>query len=252
MVAHSDVNGDQSLTRLTGVCSMELVSSCTTSIAVGLQKRTTQNSTFLKFVELPKTHVAGGMSESPDFLDFLQRIRAGDEDAARELVRRYEPLVRREVRMRMHDRRLNRAFDSVDVTQSVFARFFDQVADDFELDSPEQLMRLLFAMARNRTISRVRSEHRMVRDLRRLTSEAAAMDEVTAIQPSPSECVSQDEELELLQKALTDEERRIVELRNQGCEWEEVAARLGGTGQARRMQLTRVVDRLRERLGLDK
>lgn len=108
------------------------------------------------------------MSESPDYLDFLKRIRAGDEDAARELVRRYEPLVRREVRMRMHDRRLNRVFDSIDVTQSGFAQFFDQVTEDFELDSPEQLIRLLFAMARNRTISRVRSEHRMVRDLRRL------------------------------------------------------------------------------------
>lgn len=192
------------------------------------------------------------MSESPDFLDFLKRIRAGDADAARELVRLYEPLVRREVRMRMHDRRLNRAFDSIDVTQSVFAQFFDQVGHDFQLDSPEQLIRLLFAMARNRTISRVRSEHRMVRDVRRLNSDAGVIDEVPAKQPSPSECVSQHEELELLQKALTDEERQIVELRNQGFGWEEVAARLGGTGQARRMQLSRVLDRLKEQLGLDK
>lgn len=192
------------------------------------------------------------MSESPDFLDFLKRIRSGDEDAARELVRRYEPLVRREVRMRMHDRRLNRIFDSIDVTQSVFAQFFNQVAEDFELDGPEQLARLLFAMARNHTISRVRSEHRMVRDLRRLTSEASAIDEVPAIQPSPSEYVSQREELELLHSSLTDEERRIFELRNQGYGWEEVASSMGGSGQARRMQLTRALDRMKERLGLGK
>lgn len=191
------------------------------------------------------------MSESPDFLDFLRRIRAGDEAAARELVQRYEPLVRREVRMRMHDRRLNRVFDSVDVTQSVFAQFFNQVADDFELESPEQLMRLLVAMARNRTISRVRSEHRMIRDLRRLTSETGAIDKVQATQPSPSEYISQHEEFELLQRALTDEERRIVELRKQGLGWDEIAASLGGTGQARRMQLSRVHDRLKERLGPD-
>lgn len=191
------------------------------------------------------------MSESPHFQDFLRRIRAGDEDAARELVRRFEPLVRREVRMRMHDRRLNRVFDSLDVTQSVFAQFFNQVAEDFEFDSPEQLMRLLFTMARNRTISRVRSELCMVRDFRRLTSEDGAMDEVQVTQPSPSECVSQEEELELLLNSLTNEERRIVELRKQGFGWEEIAASMGGTGQARRMQLSRVHDRMKERLGLD-
>jgi RNA polymerase sigma factor (sigma-70 family) len=191
------------------------------------------------------------MSESPDFLEILQRIRAGDEEAARELVRRYGPLVRREVRMRMHDRKLNRVFDSLDVAQSVFARFFSQVAEDLELDGPEQLTRLLLAMARNRTISRVRSEHRMVRDLRRLNVEPGVLEKVPAIQPSPSECVLRSEELELLHNSLTEEERQIVELRNHGFGWEEIASRLGGTGQARRMQLSRVVDRLKERLGLD-
>lgn len=192
------------------------------------------------------------MSESPDFLEFLQRIRAGDEDAARELVQRYGPLVRREVRMRMHDRKLNRVFDSLDVTQSVFAQFFNHVAEDFELDGPEQLTRLLLAMARNRTISRVRSEHRMVRDLRRRNAELVVLEEVPATQPSPSECVLRREEIELLHNSLSEEERRIVELRNQGFGWDEIAARLGGTGQARRMQLSRVLDRLKERLGVDK
>jgi hypothetical protein len=45
------------------------------------------------------------MPQSTDFADFLWSIRAGDEDAARELVRRFEPLVRREVRLRIADRR---------------------------------------------------------------------------------------------------------------------------------------------------
>lgn len=191
------------------------------------------------------------MTEALNFLEVLQRIRAGDEEAARELVRRYEPLVRREVRMWMHDRKLNRVFDSLDVTQSVFAQFFKRVAVDFELDGPEQLTRLLCAMARNRTVSRVRSEHRMVRDLRRLNVEPGVLEEVPALQPSPSECVLRTEEIELLQNSLTEEERQIVDLRNQGCGWDEIAARLGGTGQARRMQLSRALDRLKARLGLD-
>lgn len=44
------------------------------------------------------------MDENPDFADFLRRIRAGDDLAAMELVRRFEPLIRREVRTRIFHR----------------------------------------------------------------------------------------------------------------------------------------------------
>jgi RNA polymerase sigma-70 factor (ECF subfamily) len=57
------------------------------------------------------------MSSAAPFVEFLRRIRQGDEQAAVELVRRYEPLIRREVRLGISDRRLNRAFDSIDVCQ---------------------------------------------------------------------------------------------------------------------------------------
>ncbi len=40
------------------------------------------------------------MSESTAFPDFIRRIRAGDDKAARELVERYEPVIRCEVRLR--------------------------------------------------------------------------------------------------------------------------------------------------------
>ena len=36
-----------------------------------------------------------------NFAEFLRRIRSGDEAAAEELVRLYEPLIRREVRLRV-------------------------------------------------------------------------------------------------------------------------------------------------------
>src|SRR5262249_25563906 len=43
------------------------------------------------------------MSEEQSFADFLRRIRAGDQDAAAELVRQYEPVIRLEVRRRLND-----------------------------------------------------------------------------------------------------------------------------------------------------
>jgi RNA polymerase sigma factor (sigma-70 family) len=188
------------------------------------------------------------MTEDPDFVAFLRRIRAGDDRAATELVRRFEPLIRREVRMRIGDDRLNRAFDSFDVSQSVLACFFSQAAaGDYELYQPDQLARLLLTMARNRLISRTRIERRLVRDVRRLTADPSVLEHVTDGRPSPSQVVSRREELELLKASLTEEERQIFDLRVDGLSWNEVATRLGGSGPARRMQLSRGLERVERR-----
>ena len=71
------------------------------------------------------------------------------------------------------------------------------------------------------------------------------------LSPTPSEMAAGAELLEKFRSALTDDERRIAELRAQGIGWEEVAQRLGGNGQARRMQLSRGVERVVKQLGLD-
>src|ERR1700694_139372 len=58
------------------------------------------------------------MTAPESFQDLMSRVRAGDEAAAVELVRRYEPAIRRTIRARLLDDRLCRAFDSMDVCQS--------------------------------------------------------------------------------------------------------------------------------------
>jgi hypothetical protein len=50
---------------------------------------------------------------------------------------------------------------------------------------------------------------------------------------------------------LSEEERQIADLRARGLAWEEVAGQLGGTAQARRMQLARAAERVSRELGLD-
>jgi RNA polymerase sigma factor (sigma-70 family) len=188
---------------------------------------------------------------NPGFADFVRRIRAGDDQAAEELVNRFESLIRREVRLRISGSQVNRAFDSLDVTQSVLANFFARAATgQFELEHPDQLARLLVTMARNKLVSRVRSERRQIRDIRRVTVEPDALDRVADKQPSPSEIVARRELLDRLRTLLSDEERQIVDLRNQGLGWEEVATKLGGSGQARRMQMSRGIERLVRQLGI--
>src|SRR5262245_48065351 len=132
------------------------------------------------------------MTDVASFADFIQRIRAGDDQAAEELVRRYEPLIRREVRLRIEDERLNRAFDSMDVCQSVLASFFVRAATgEYDLDEPQHLVRLLVTMARNKLASKARLEHRQKRDNRRVkVTELEAMEELKDAKPSPSGILS--------------------------------------------------------------
>ena len=94
------------------------------------------------------------MTDPNTFTDFVRRIRAGDEQAAVEMVRLYEPLIRREIRLQLEDQRLCRLFDSMDVCQSVLKSFFVRTAaGEYDLDTPEQLQRLLVTMARNKLAS---------------------------------------------------------------------------------------------------
>jgi hypothetical protein len=97
------------------------------------------------------------MSELNGFADFISRIRAGDATAAEELVKEYEPLVRREIRIRMIDSRMSRGYDSVDFSQAVLASFFLRAGEGaYELKDSQDLVRLLMSMARNKIASGAR------------------------------------------------------------------------------------------------
>jgi RNA polymerase sigma-70 factor (ECF subfamily) len=191
------------------------------------------------------------MTEDEVFADFIRRIRAGDAQAAAELLRQYEPVVRLEVRMRLSDRRLRRAFDSMDICQSVMASFFVRAAaGQYDLEEPGELVRLLVGMARNKLAFQVRKERAQRRDNRRREGSDWEALEAAATAPSPSEVVAGEELLQRFRQKLSPEERQLAELRAEGLGWIEVAARVGGTPQGRRKQLERAVERIAAELGL--
>src|SRR6188768_1022559 len=99
------------------------------------------------------------MLDATSFTTFMTRVRAGDQQATTELVRLYEPEIRREVRLRLRDPRLRRDFDSMDICQSVLASFFVRAAlGQYELDQPEQLLRLLVDMSRKKLVDHAREQ----------------------------------------------------------------------------------------------
>jgi RNA polymerase sigma-70 factor (ECF subfamily) len=193
------------------------------------------------------------VSESEIFRDLLARVRAGDQRAAADLVGQLEPELRRAVRVRLGDPRLRRVVDSVDVCQSVLANFFVRARlGEFELARPEQLLRLLLVMARNKLQDRARRQRAQKRDQRRLEAQADGdLDALAGNAPDPGRVVAWRDLLQEVRKLLTDEERRLADHRAEGLEWPEIAARVGGQPDALRKKLNRALDRVTARLGLE-
>lgn len=184
------------------------------------------------------------------FADLMTRVRAGDDRAAADLVRRYEPEVRREVRFLLRDPFLRRAFDSMDICQSVMGSFFLRAAlGEYDLGKPEDLIRLLVSMTRNKVVDATRRQRAQRRDHRRATSLEAV--ELQSATPTPSQIVEGRELLAAFRQRLSDEERQLADLRAAGREWADIAREVGGTPDARRKQLTRAVARVSRELGLE-
>jgi RNA polymerase sigma factor (sigma-70 family) len=192
------------------------------------------------------------MSAPATFQDLIGRVRVGDQDAATELVRRYEPAIRRAVRFRLADSQLSRLFDSMDICQSVMASFFIRAAaGQYDIEQPEQLVKLLGAMARNKLAFQSRAQGRQRRDFRRLQTGPVSDEQFAESDPSPSQQAAGNELLEQAQRLFSPEEKELVELRKDGLEWNAIAERLGGTPEGLRKKLARAVDRVAHQLDLD-
>jgi RNA polymerase sigma factor (sigma-70 family) len=194
------------------------------------------------------------MLADEEFEGLIRRVRSGDGPAAAELVRLYEPEIRRTVRVRLRmDSRLRRLFDSMDVCQSVLGSFFARAAlGQFDIDQPEQVLKLLVTMAHNKLAEQVRRQHAQRRDHRR--REELGSDELAAVADrtaTPSRIVANEELLREVRRLLSEEERRIADHRAQGKRWAEIADDMGGTPKGRRMQFARALDRAAQQLGLE-
>ncbi len=192
------------------------------------------------------------MPEDLSFIDLVRRVRGGDEAASTELVRRYEPAIRIAVHARLRDPKLRRLLDSMDICQSVMGNFFVRVtAGQFELDRPEQLLKLLVTMARNRLTDHALRQQAARRDQRRTVSAAAGGGEFIDPGPSPSDVVVGEELLEAFRSRLSVEERHLADQRVLGRPWAEIAAEAGGKPDTLRVQLERAVSRITRELRLE-
>jgi RNA polymerase sigma-70 factor (ECF subfamily) len=192
------------------------------------------------------------MSEDLTDSDLLERVGRGDAAAAAEFVRRYEPEVRRAVRVRLTDPRLRRVFDSTDVCQSVLGAFFVRAAaGQLDLSDPGRLLHLLTVMARNKVLDHARRQQADRRDGRRTAATDSALGGVTDPSPGPGRVAAGRDLLAEVRGRLTAEERELADQRARGLDWEAIAAGRGAGADALRKKFTRALDRVARALGLE-
>ena len=188
--------------------------------------------------------------DGQQFRELIQRVRDRDPEAARELILRYESAIRRVIRIRMRDAGMRRLLDSTDICQSVMASFFIRTAlGQYELDSPQQLVGLLTAIARNKLANQANRLRARRRDIRR-DSSADDGEPIPDSAPDPGDQASARELLVKVRERLGSDERHLAEQRSLGRSWGELADELGGTEVALRKKLTRAVNRAMADLGL--
>jgi RNA polymerase sigma factor (sigma-70 family) len=193
------------------------------------------------------------MADDASFRDLLRRVRAGDPEAANKLVQEYEPAIRQAVRGPLADLRLRRVLDSVDISQAVLINFFTRAADgQFELDQPEQLLKLFVTMARNRLRDEARHHRAGRRDHRREATDLSqhCLDGLFDATPTPSRIVSAREILDEVMRRLSAEERDLLEGRARGEEWVMLASRCETSPEALRKKLARRLTQVVCELGL--
>jgi RNA polymerase sigma-70 factor (ECF subfamily) len=154
--------------------------------------------------------------------------------------------------MRLANSRLRRVLDTMDLCQSVLAGFFVRAAaGQFDLERPEQLVRLLVTIARNKVAYQARRQRAQRRDQRRDVAFEGQAQEPLDAGPSPSRVASGRELLAEVRRRLEPDELRLADFRAEGYDWAAIAAALGGTAEARRKQLARALDRVTAEIGLE-
>jgi RNA polymerase sigma factor (sigma-70 family) len=191
--------------------------------------------------------------QEQSFERLLARVRAGDEEAATVLVRKYESALERVVRLRLVDRRLQKVVGVSDICQSVMKSFFVRMAlGQYDLKKPQDLLKLFAVMARNKIADQARRK-----DVERQGPPAVPLDEeqpteIPSAQPSPSRLLEIHQLARDARAKLSPELRELVELRAEGLQWGEIAARVGGNPEALRKRVTRATDLIAAALDPDR
>lgn len=169
--------------------------------------------------------------DAREFAGLMQRVGAGSEGAAGELVGRYGAHILRIVRRQLN-RKLRTKFDSADFVQAVWASFFALPLDRYNFEESATLAGFLYHLARNKVVEAVRQRlqthkynvnRERALDEREMCPSAA----FAAREPSPAQIAIAREEWERLLAGQPEHYRQILAGLRDGETQQAIAAQLG-------------------------
>ncbi len=182
-----------------------------------------------------------------ELTDFLRRIQAGDESAARELLSRFEAEVRLVVRRQL-PRLLRSRFDSLDFLQSVWGSFFRRMRTaPTEFEDSRHLVAFLARAAKNKVIDEYRRAASRKQDMHReepLWGDGMRPRDVPDPADSPSEVAQAHEVLVRLRELMPEDRQAILEMKAEGLSSKDIGERLGISERT----VQRVLEELRRRM----
>jgi RNA polymerase sigma-70 factor (ECF subfamily) len=165
------------------------------------------------------------MSDEP-LQALLERLCQGDDQAAEQVFRTYEPYLRKVVRRQL-PARLRAKFDSLDIVQSVWADVLDGFRGaGWRFEDADHLRAFLVKATRHRFIDRYRQHQRALEHERPL-AEGEGDGGPVSPGPRPSEVAKADDLWDKLLALCPPEHHDILRLKRQGLEAPEIAARTG-------------------------
>jgi len=169
---------------------------------------------------------------STELQQFLVTLQSGDRDAVDEMLRQFEPFLRRIIRLRLIDGRLRRVMDTADVFQSLLKDFLEQHHPSVE--TLAGLDAYLANAVRYKIQTRLRKERRHAGSL---PEEC----EPTQVEPSAARQTEDQDWYQAIRARLPAQTQLLLDLKAQGLTWPEIAEKVGGRTDALRMQLTRAL-----------
>lgn len=186
------------------------------------------------------------------FPELLARLRAGDEGAVREFVGTYEPFIRRAIRRRSARGPRHAVADSDDLCQSVLGSFLIRVAaGEYDLDGHADLERLIVTIVRNKVAALARREAGQPRSHPRMRLFESGEDPSGDSLDDPARVVAARDLLAAVLRRLAPADRALLEHRQAGRTWDEIAALVGETAVALRQRLSRATRAAAVELGLE-
>jgi RNA polymerase sigma factor (sigma-70 family) len=189
------------------------------------------------------------MTDTPSAELLARYVHSHDETAAEELFHRYALRLTALARSRLSQALASRV-DAEDVIQSAYRSFFLLATDGkVVLRESGDLWRLLVRITLRKVYRSARRHRADCRSVEREHPAPDAMDVVAlSREPTPAEAVALIDELRFVLAPLDARERRVVEMRMQGHEIDEIAAEVGRSPRTVRRILAALGSELEHRL----